>query len=349
MKKIKNKKWLDKHSKTKHFKELKRKAKKKRNSKTKQSDISKNLYKNRHKGNRKTINPPVHFSIIYNPEETLEFFKKLDYNVNHGMPVFINMKKVEILTIDSIMYFLAIVKKYKEIYIKGYDLKMNQPENSSCRALLLSSGFTQFAQFKSSSMAPSSQLLSITNGKLADVKVNKKICDIVISNFGVSLVNIKNLYNIIMELMLNTKHHAYLNSHNTLNEWYIFVRTLKGKNKIEFIFLDTGSGIPNTIRKTILETTKKWILEKTNMTNFKEWHLISSALEGMDFRSRTGKIYRGKGLPKIQSIYKEGYIQNLKIISNYGYISKDDNKDIKNYFNGTLFYWELTKEIFYEN
>jgi hypothetical protein len=141
----------------------------------------------------------------------------------------------------------------------------------------------------------------------------------------------------IIELMTNTKQHAYNDTKRkfTTTDWYVFARHDIESNSVRFIFLDTGEGIPSTVKKTFRETLP--IIGKS------ETSYIQSALEGELLRTRTGKTYRGKGLPKIYSFYKEGIIKDLTIISNYGYFGSKRSNDINQKLNGTLFYWELSK------
>ena len=125
-------------------------------------------------------------------------------------------------------------------------------------------------------------------------------------------------------------------------EWYLYV-----ENKDEhlaFVFLDTGSGIPNTVAKKFTEHILDYVVRN------KDSDYIHSVLRG-DFRSATKMSNRGNGLPDIYNHCKEGYIQNLKIISGKGFFAHYGNNDIVRELNcdaleGTLFYWEVSKSQF---
>lgn len=348
MKKIKNKLWLDRKSKKLYFNKLKRISRKKMNIVTK-SNIHRNICNNTRIGRRKTIVPPNKFSILYNTIDTLLFFESLEKEVNRGMPVIIDMSNIDILTIDSIMYLLVILRYYKEVDNKEYDLKVRYPKNDTCNNLLRASGFHKYSQTREITIEPVTDQISIKNGTDDEPRVIKKICDFVIDKFDLNKVNTKKLYNMITELMLNTRQHAYIDIKNSLHEWYIFVKASKENDKIEFIYVDTGSGIPKTIRKNLKEKVTYWMTDNLDLNQCNESKLIESALEGITKRSRTGHSYRGKGLPKINSFLKQGYIRNLKILSNCGYYSEIEKKDIDKCFRGTLFYWELIKGDLNEN
>lgn len=136
--------------------------------------------------------------------------------------------------------------------------------------------------------------------------------------------------------MLNTCQHAYNEGLKQTNSWYLYVEN-DGK-KIKFTFLDTGQGIPSTVKKKFWER----ILKKSDS------EIISSALNG-DFRTNTGYKYRGKGLPKIKDCVADHNLDNFFVVSNKAicelkYINDNleiEKKDLKNAFSGTIYYWEL--------
>ena len=72
--------------------------------------------------------------------------------------------------------------------------------------------------------------------------------------------------------------------------------------------------------------------------------LMRAALDGK-FMTRTGERKRGKGLPKILSIAKEGTVKDSMIISNLGYIncSNGSSKRLNGRFHGTLLAWKIAK------
>ena len=114
--------------------------------------------------------------------------------------------------------------------------------------------------------------------------------------------------------------------------------------KIQFVFLDTGDGIPATITINFFEKVAK--LFGGNVTDAK---LISSALKGV-YRSETGERHRGKGLPNIYDASKTDRISNLNIISGHGQCTVDESCTILESsstinFAGTLFCWQFDKTV----
>ena len=124
------------------------------------------------------------------------------------------------------------------------------------------------------------------------------------------------------------------------NRWYIYAESVD--DSIEFIFLDTGEGIPATIRKNFAEIVFQLVLKTQNDARF-----ISSALKGA-FRTETKEGYRGKGLPGIYEDSKSGNISGLTILSGNGECFASDSYEIieKNsdsFFEGTLVRWKYNK------
>jgi len=345
MKKLKNKQWFDRHAKLKHEKKLRRQITyvqipnpskeylvlSPKAARRFEQNLSNNQYD--------TLVAPQNFSLYSNPDETLAFISKIEDKVLDGRPVFFDMQPIEILTIDTIMYFLATLKKMKLSGIR-YSCNGSLPSNHECKALLVSSGFLDYVRSRrtDSDMAHDSLVVKILTGQKADPSAAKTVCCFAMEKLGLDRTEIRNLYNIIIELMLNTKQHAYIHRDwSPITDWYIFVHHIQAKNVVRFIFLDSGAGIPVTIKK------KGWEFAAAAVGFGSDTAYIKSALAG-NFRSRSGLPYRGKGLPKIDSFYRRGYIKDLTIMSNQGYFSNDNDSDINQTLRGTLFYWELSQE-----
>ena len=231
------------------------------------------------------------------------------------------------------MYFHAIVEDFKEAGI-SLAFKGNLPDDEKCRNILIDSGFLEDVNsaFKVK-METKADNIKIIKGSISDPSVAKKLCLFTMEKLKVDRVFTRKLYDIISELMTNTKHWAY--SDKCVCNWYLFAKYIKNKECVRYTFLDTGKGIPSTIRKKGLEVAADVIGRSSHS------HYIISALKGEDFRSHTGYKYRGEGLPRIYSYQEQGYINNLTVISDAGYYSDRRSKDLLRRLKGTLFYWEI--------
>lgn len=360
MKKIKNKQWIDRHAKIKHKHELKRRYKYNEtyyepsgksyepygSEEYYQSEKAKKRLQHKlSKSSFQTLEAPENFSMFLNPEKSLTFFSQIENRIGFGSPVYFDMKNIKILSIDTIMYFLALLKKIKSAKV-AYGIKGSVPTNKKCKDLLLSSGFLKYvsAGRKVKDLNYASEVVQIVNGQMVEPEVAKRICDFAISKLNLKRVEIRELYNMVIELMSNTKQHAYVKQYAyrkkqfTVRDWYVFVRFIAAKKSVRFIFLDTGEGIPSTVRRKGFEPVREFVGFGPEHTEY-----IKSALAG-EFRSRTRVPYRGHGLPKIYSYYTQQYINDLTIISNRGYFAEQRHGDIDQALKGTLFYWELSNE-----
>ncbi len=351
MKKIKNKTWMDRHAKNKFRKELKRRYKYNQKIYTTYNSPSQSFKTKKRLHHRLSMNKydpliaPENFSLYSNPEETLSFFYDIQEKFDEGSPVYFNMKNIKILTIDTIMYFLAILKRLKYDRI-SYGVKGSMPSEQNCSNLLKISGFFRYvhSKYSTTDLNFESEVIQILNGQNANPTDAKKICDFTMSKLNRRREEIRNLYDMLIELMSNTKQHAYNNRYK-IRDWYIFARYISEKNSVRFIFLDTGEGIPTTVKRTGYEYIKS-IVSNVPLIRIgtKHTEYIISALKG-ELRSSTGEQHRGKGLPKIYSFHNNRYINKLTIISNRGYFAEGIDNDIQKGLNGTIFYWEISQEI----
>ncbi len=357
MKKVRNKQWRDRHAKIKHRHELKRRYKYDEryyepsgrsyepygSEKYYQSEKAKKRLQYKSSRNRyQILDAPEDFSIFSNPEESLSFFSKIESRISFGEPIYFDMKGIKVLSIDTIMYFLALLKKIKFSKV-AYDFKGSVPSDRNCYNLLESSGFFRYVNsgMTKKDLSYTSDVIQIASGQKADDSIAKEICDFTRSKLNLRRADIKKLYVMIIELMTNTRHWAYDADDKRkfpFTDWYVFVKYVIEKKVVRFIFLDTGRGIPFTVKRKGFEPARELIGLGPTHTEY-----INSALKG-EFRSRTGELYRGKGLPTIYSYYTQKYINNLTVISNSGYFAEKKMNDMKKELKGTLFYWELSKE-----
>ena len=120
--------------------------------------------------------------------------------------------------------------------------------------------------------------------------------------------------------------------------WYIYVE--KAGEYVRSVFLDTGVGIPKTIRLNFVEQVTNLLLKDKSDAKY-----ISSALKGT-FRTETREGHRGKGLPGIYEDALSGRICDLSIVSGRGKCTVLENGEIEETvlhtnFEGTLISWKF--------
>lgn len=303
--------------------------------------LTRNTYHHSQKKHKIIVDVPAKFSIINYPDETLAFFNKVYGDIKMlklKSELFFNLSNVTFVSVDAVMYLIALIKNTKLLRIMSINCSGNVPQDASARKVIETCGFYKYVLPRYNVNKIDSSNISISSGTNADAKLVGEICDFVHNNSSMSRVDTKSIFTLIVELMTNTRQHAYNNIKGVKNKWYIYVES--NEEKIRFVFLDTGEGIPNTIRINFYE--KLMTLVDNNDAYF-----IASALRGK-FRTETLEEHRGKGFPEIYDKAIEDSISMFSIVSCNGRcdIKKDGNIDeIKlNYgLRGTLFYWELLK------
>lgn len=283
---------------------------------------------------------PSNFSIKDNPFEVAKFFdeilmfsnkKEKDTNINF------DMSRIEHVTADAIIYLLAVIKDLQNLGKVHHNHKFSGdlPRLKEAKEFFVQSGFLNYVKSNIPKNCSSTECVKIMSDEKFDQEATKKICDFVISVKTENRPNTRFLYVLINEMMLNTCQHAYVGKPKRLNKWYMYAQ--KDGNILKFTFLDIGQGIPSTVRKKMSE----------KFFGIPDSSIIASALEGEEIRSNTGKIYRGKGLPKIKECVIENRIDNFAIISNKGFCTLSYNNDstikseLNNAIYGTIYYWEI--------
>ena len=245
---------------------------------------------------------PQYLDICTKTEETLSFFSKVVDEINickYGDILFFNLSQVEYIAPDAVMYLIAIIKNTKRV-----------------RRL-------RFAK--------------VLSGEDAIGELAVRFCDFVQQYCNFGMLRTKRLYPMIIELMTNTHQHAYRNTEKEImnSNWYIFARHIG--DAIELVFLDTGAGIPATVRKRFFER-----IRGLNLTN--DASLLKSVLQG-DFRTETRQKNRGKGIPGIYENACDGAIKELCIVSGEGKCCVQDkiiiSDNLCSKLNGTIFLWKM--------
>ncbi len=298
--------------------------------------------------------PPKVLSFFDNTNATMLLFEqaRMFLKCSNCYELIYNLKNVEKITIDVIMYMIALsndIRKEKP-YVK-FTLKL--PAKEETKNFVKKCGLKQFVKGEKKYLVEDCKdYYTIAIGSKADPIVTKGICEFVYPFLEIDKSDGFFLYNTFIELMNNAEQHAYDYARDD-KKWFTFVENTK--DKIKFTFLDTGIGIPNTISKKTSNKQENFnALDLVDIAANKDARFIFSALIRENKRSQTGLENRGHGLPEIYSYYKDGkYTSNLKIISGHGIcMFSDENRnkpvliDMRRKFHGTLFFWEIKKEDF---
>lgn len=290
------------------------------------------------KGKQLSISAPEDFSIVNNINEMMDFFDEVYMHVIDGRKrILLDLSRIKTLTPDALLYLLSLLEYYTQ-ELKFKKISGNYPSEPNILKIFEESGFTKYVLADASHRKRSENILSIESHDLVQGKTAKKVVDFTknkLKTFTPS--HSRSLYATLIECMANVKNHAYSDKKRIHPpKWWLIAHHDETENKIKFVFLDNGVGIPSTIHKKFDEVFKKTL----GFNN--DSQLILSVLDG-DFRTRTKQEWRGKGLPKIFEYFQQKRIENLIIISNKGFIVANGRKTITfdRKFRGTLLSWDI--------
>ena len=225
---------------------------------------------------------PKSFSIESNGEETLEFFSNLisfvenKYENTEEKTLYIDSSQVVDVTESTLMYLFAIVSDAKAA---NFDIGGNHPKKEKIRRLYKQCGFDRIMSKKSFTQQYfDDNEVFIVRGEKIPTKTVANICKFIRKETGIET---RSLYEALIELMGNTTQHAYYEDDKLEKKWQIFIKN--SLSKVRLIFLDTGRGIPSTVRKNWNEKLRSIF---PPVLDVKESKILQSAFEG-NFRTRT--------------------------------------------------------------
>lgn len=298
---------------------------------------------NRPKKNRPKKNKYLHiyapevFSIVTNLEEVKVFIEDIKSNILKGRAVYINMDKVQNVSLDAIIYTIAFFDEIRENKIK-YKINGSFPKDGKAKKLIIESGFLKYI-YPDANINIQTDIFTIKEGFKVDSIIATEVSKYLRNKLNVDRSNTKPIRTIIIESMANTYNHAFIKGEQKVtNKWYL--SAFYFENEVHFVFLDNGSGIAETMKKKFFFDLIKSDAE-----------LIMSALNGTELRSQTGEKKRGKGLPKIFEKAKDINISELILMANKGLINAKNGtfEKLNVNFEGTLLSWKIVnEEVFYE-
>lgn len=269
---------------------------------------------------------PKDFSLKNNSEEVLFFCKSLiDYiKKEKNANIFLNMAYIENVSADALMYLLTIIKN------SYANFKGKLPLNDEMKSIVNKTGFSKFFKTADINKPNSKENIQINFGNNIDIPIQKSVSDFTAERVNDNISS-RYIYKMITELMTNTSSHAYDKNIDFFKpEWSLYVEAKE--DYIEYVFLDVGKGIINTVKKKLIEN-----ICNTNV------NILKSTLNG-DNRSSTGMVYRNKGLPEIYNLALENKIADFKIITNNVFYSISDSYMLENELNGTLIEWKIERK-----
>ena len=322
------KEWLKRRNITVFKRELKRRILRRRRFAQHPVDLKKSRIK--------IFDLPENFSLINNFEVVINTFKQIQFEMkekdfNYDQ-ILLNMKNVNELTVDALMYLLVFIKNAKNAHDRDVKIYGNLPKNVECAKKVKESGFLDYLR-TNIVRTDNNDNLKIIAGDEVESSVFKNICDFVHSKLGLDRKDTFELYNSLGEIVGNSFEHAYINNVRW-HKWLIFAKY--ENDYVKIVVLDTGLGIIETMKKRILGDVF-----------FDEKDLLKSALNGEN-RSETKLLYRNRGLPRLRQNTLNGILKNMTLFSNNVLYKYRESDKIEVYsttessLKGTLYYFEFS-------
>lgn len=310
-----------------------KKARKEKNQRQKQVSVSKYKYM--------FVVPSV-FSIIDNTEETLLMFANIQKGIEgyaSKSRIFIDSANVEKVTVDALVYLIAVMTNNKLGRKKYFVFEGNFPTNEFALQVYRTSGFMEFVYSRMKKLPKNTEKMQIITGKYNEPISAKRVCEFAMERLQAERIDVINIQKILIELMSNVFAHAYKEDGIMEPCWYLYAEYIL-PDTVRIVFADTGLGITKTVRKKFHE----------KIFGRKDCDLLFSAFSTEEFRTETREKNRGNGLPGIKKILASAHIKNFSVITGKGELkSKKSKREIfekiehSNRINGTIYMFDFVK------
>lgn len=297
-------------------------------------------------GERRTILvAPKNFSLGKNPREVNRFFQSLNRAVFLGQNIFIKLELVESISLDSLMYMVALFDFRSNIH--PIDVIGDSPKASRVRRIVNASGFFDFVErlHANPTTKPDvyEEFLKISTGTQVDSVLIGEAITWAAPKLGVGQnpVRLSRTYEVLVECIANSHNHAYRTDEAVGQEdrWWLSARFDMENKLINFTVLDMGIGIYDGLRhnwKSIIDRIFKG-------RKLAEPELITAAFQGK-LGSRTGLENRGKGLPMISDAVMSGDLEQFSVFTGQTVLHLKSREIIQldHKMRGTMYKWSVS-------
>ncbi len=250
----------------------------------------------------------------------MDFKNEIDRN-QFGTKFFVDSRNVTSVTVDALIYLIAILQNDKHNNYLNFSFAGNYPQNEFAKKIYTECGFTDYVQSNMKSLPASNDKVRIISGFNNNPESARELCDFVIKTLGKSRKEILPLQKVLVELMSNVYHHAYEKNSFMAKRWYMYAE--HSEDYVKCIFVDTGYGIAKTARKHFGEKLRAFFGMRVDDSK-----IIESVFNG-DFRTATNLKYRGNGLLAVRDNVRHDIFEWFEVFSGRGrcIITKDKNPE----------------------
>jgi hypothetical protein len=253
---------------------------------------------------------PATLDFVSNSRETLAFFKAFKQKTLHDPAdeVVVDLSKLESISPDAALVLIAEATRSAKF---GCKLEGNDATSPAVHDLLYKIGYYSYYERPPKHIPQAGQKIFLVHqtGDRTDPIVARRLIEQFIPAAELSGMEVKALYDALVECMTNVLQHAYPHSEMQENylpdRWWLLGTLDSAAHEISFCFFDQGVGIPRTIRT-------RWQHRLPFLSNSDSDLLIQAVVEGL---SRTQEDTRGKGLPALKSFIDQYGSGHLAIVS----------------------------------
>lgn len=152
------------------------------------------------------VDVPRNFSLIDNTEETMAFFMGFIELIQKGKyktKFYINSHDVENVTVDALIYLIAILQNDCVNIRMQYSYSGNFPLNAKAKKVYQESGFTSYVEAKIKELPRNTDKMKIVCGTKNNAEVSKQFCEFVTSKLEKQRCEVMSLYVVFIETSLD--------------------------------------------------------------------------------------------------------------------------------------------------
>lgn len=294
-------------------------------------------YSRRFRVTTTTIKLQQDFRLLTNTSVVLKTIRDFERanrrNVQGRHRIYLDLSGVQLFDAAALSMLLAVVNSSRRIPVVG-----NYPIDTACCDFFIDSGFLDHMNAIQGKKPEKKNKNNLMIERGFDKTSNKRIGEEVrraVKHLTGSDNTYRPVFSILQEMCANSIEHANANTRD--KNWLVGI--YYENDKVIFSVTDIGQGILSTLKKKAEQKIRDTMLAKGS---------VGTLIGAFDkkYQSSTFDENRNKGLPRIKDANSFDYIDSLKVITNDVFLDFEDHKNnklLKNKFQGTFYYWELTQ------
>ncbi len=279
---------------------------------------------------------PDNFSLLENTDEVLAYIRKGRYFLKQRNPIRFDISEISNLTPEVIPLLISHLNDPS--FGNSMPIHGNAPNNEKFKKIFTESGFYKHVRSKTKFETSKNNIMHRESNFKVMPDIAGDSVELILNNGNYDDSSIEPIYNIFIELMSNTHHHANLKSYGS-SKWWLYVFVDNENKKTSISFLDLGVGIfKSVVVKNYLKKIGRDLKLVDNST------LVKDLLNGkIQSRIEIDNEIRGKGIPQIVEYSKYDCFDSFYLITNDMKIDMKNGtwKKLKENLKGTFYFIQL--------